>query len=109
MHTKFPEDHLFCFVLVIHFLKSNCYEKYMSIKNCLFQLLLLATSFGALGQTSQTQAFLPKILPGSPEAAGIARYGSIPVNMYTGVPSITIPLYEVQVGELKVPISLNYH
>ena len=81
----------------------------MSIKNCIFQLLLLAIGINAFGQPSQTQAFLPKILPGSPEAAGIARYGNIPVNMYTGVPSITIPLYEIQVGELKVPISLNYH
>ncbi len=81
----------------------------MAIKNCFFQLLLLAFSYAAFGQPSQTQAFLPKILPGSPEAAAIARYGNIPVNMYTGVPSITIPLYEIQVGELKVPISLNYH
>lgn len=47
--------------------------------------------------------------PASPEAAGIARFGNYQVNLFTGVPEISIPLYEIQVGELKVPISINYH
>lgn len=29
--------------------------------------------------------------------------------MYTGVPVISIPLYEIKVGELEVPISIQYH
>lgn len=72
-------------------------------------LLLTGIALIAESQPSQTQAFLPKVLPGSPEAASIARYGNIPVNMFTGIPDISIPLYEIQVGELKVPITLSYH
>lgn len=73
--------------------------------------LLLVTGIALIAesQPSQTQAFLPKVLPGSPEAASIARYGNIPVNMFTGIPDISIPLYEIQVGELKMPITLSYH
>jgi hypothetical protein len=58
---------------------------------------------------SQAQDYLPKILPTSPQAASIAKYGNYDVNMYTGLPNISIPLYEIQVGELKVPITLSYH
>ncbi len=75
----------------------------------LFLFLLMTVALLAESQPSQTQAFLPKVLPASPEAAGIARYGNIPVNMFTGVPDISIPLYEIQVGELRVPITLSYH
>ena len=56
-----------------------------------------------------TQQFLPKLLPKSPEAASLAKYGTYEVSMYSGVPNISIPLYEIQVGELRVPISLSYH
>jgi hypothetical protein len=62
-----------------------------------------------LGQTTQTQKLLPSILPPSPEAAAIARFGNYDVNEFTGVPNISIPLYTIKVGELTVPVSLNYH
>jgi len=59
---------------------------------------------------SQTaQRFLPVLAPPSPEAAAFARYGNYQVNLFTGIPEISIPLYEIKVGELRVPVSLNYH
>jgi len=54
-----------------------------------------------------TQA--PKIVPLTPEVAGLGKYGDIPVSKYTGIPSIDIPIYTIEVGDLKVPISLNYY
>ena len=33
----------------------------------------------------------------------------IPVGHYTGVPDISIPLYNVQIGDYELPISLSYH
>src|SRR5690606_51634 len=32
-----------------------------------------------------------------------------PINMNTGVPDISIPFYEINVGGLKLPITLQYH
>lgn len=72
-------------------------------------LLLMGLFLTVESQPVQTQSFLPRVLPNSPEAGGIARYGNIPVNMFTGIPDISIPLYEIRVGELRVPITLSYH
>lgn len=49
------------------------------------------------------------IIPPSPEASGLNKYLDIPVNTYTGIPSISIPLYEIKVGKLSIPIGLSYH
>jgi YD repeat-containing protein len=45
----------------------------------------------------------------SPNAASLGEYGNVPVSLYTGLPSISIPLYKVQDGNLSLPIALNYH
>lgn len=52
--------------------------------------------------------YLPEYMPQAPNAQAIARAIDIPVNYYTGIPNISIPLYNVQVGDLSVPIALSY-
>ncbi len=47
--------------------------------------------------------------PKSPNQAAFDKYGDYPVNQYTGVPEISIPLYTAESGSLKVPITLSYH
>jgi hypothetical protein len=59
------------------------------------------------GQASSTGA--PKMTPPSPNAASLGKYGNIPVSLYTGIPSISIPLYQLEHGSIKVPISISYH
>jgi hypothetical protein len=60
-------------------------------------------------QTAQAREFMPNMLPQSPEASSFSKYGNYQVNLFTGLPEISIPLYEIKVGELTVPISINYH
>jgi YD repeat-containing protein len=45
----------------------------------------------------------------SPEAASIGKFGNVPVSYATGVPGITIPVYEINIGKIKLPISFDYH
>lgn len=45
----------------------------------------------------------------SPDVAALGQYGAIPVSLYTGVPNISIPLYDVKVGNYSLPISVSYH
>lgn len=52
---------------------------------------------------------LPRIIPPSPTAAALMKYVETPVGTYTGVPNISIPLYEIKVRDITVPISLSYH
>ncbi|MFN8349577.1 MAG: hypothetical protein U0X91_31545 [Spirosomataceae bacterium] len=51
----------------------------------------------------------PKAVPPSPNAAGLGKYGEIPVSHYTGVPNIGVPIYEIKTRDLNVPIALSYH
>ncbi|MBK9929616.1 MAG: RHS repeat protein [Saprospiraceae bacterium] len=46
--------------------------------------------------------------PGAPEAASLGKYGDYKVNTFTGLPSISIPLYTLQGAELSMPFGLNY-
>lgn len=49
------------------------------------------------------------IIPPSPNTASLGKYGEIPVSLYTGIPDITIPIYNINDGNLSLPISLSYH
>lgn len=49
------------------------------------------------------------ILPPSPDATALGKFGNMPVSLYTGTPSVSVPLYTLRGRELSVPISLDYH
>ena len=67
----------------------------------------------AVALSSSADAFdvspLSDIIPLSPQSSALARYGDFPVSHATGVPDITIPVYEIQVGGFTLPVSLSYH
>jgi YD repeat-containing protein len=44
-----------------------------------------------------------------PNAAALGKYADFPVSYFTGVPDISIPIYELKDGEADLPISLSYH
>jgi|21_taG_2_1085346.scaffolds.fasta_scaffold00086_2 YD repeat-containing protein len=48
-------------------------------------------------------------MPVSPNAASLGTYGDTPVNLATGIPNISIPIYTLEVDGVNVPISLSYH
>ena len=85
------------------------------IKNTLYSFpLSLLTSllclFPLIGRgQSNNSSNLPNILPPSPTVAALGKYVEQPVSLYTGVPSISIPLYEIKSRDITVPISLSYH
>lgn len=58
---------------------------------------------------SQQTVNFPKVVPPSPNAAALAQYADVPVSNYTGVPNISIPLFNVKSGKIELPINLSYH
>lgn len=74
-------------------------------------MLFTAFSFGTSVVYSQVTntSYIPTIFPKSPNSAAFEKYGNYPVNMSSGVPDISIPLYTIESGGLKVPITLSYH
>src|SRR6202040_1807556 len=52
---------------------------------------------------------LQSVIPITPNAASLAVYADYPNAGFTGVPSISIPLYEAKAKGLNIPISLSYN
>ena len=59
--------------------------------------------------TSQMDFKAKRVIPPSPEAAGLGTYGNIPISLFTGSPKVTVPLYELKGNALDLPISLSYN
>lgn len=77
------------------------------MKQIIYILTILGISLS--NSYGQEPPKIPQVIPSSPEAASLGKYGAFPVGYYTGVPSINISLYELKVGEITLPISLSYH
>jgi YD repeat-containing protein len=73
-------------------------------KSILF--LLFTGTFGCLKAQSNLS---PTVIPPSPDAAALGKYGNQPVGLHTGIPDISIPLYTIKSPRLEVPISISYH
>jgi YD repeat-containing protein len=52
---------------------------------------------------------LKNVVPPSPNASSLGKYADWPVSLYTGVPDISIPIYNIKTRSLEVPITLGYH
>lgn len=69
----------------------------------LFSLLMLL-SLGTFGQTE------PKYISiKTPESYAFGKNIETPVSYYSGRPAISIPIYEIQVGNEIIPISVSYN
>ena len=47
--------------------------------------------------------------PPTPSTASLGKYGEIPVSFYTGLPDISIPIFEIQAKGIALPLKLSYH
>ena len=70
---------------------------------------IICINLSVKGLTQDPTKTLGKVNIASPNAASLGKYGDIPVSYHTGVPNISIPLYTVTSGSLKLPVSLSYH
>ena len=51
----------------------------------------------------------PNFTQPAPTSASLAKYAQIPVSTYTGIPQIAVPIFNIKVRDISVPISLSYH
>lgn len=71
------------------------------------KILLLSICTMLLSMCAHAQE-LPTIVPPSPSAYELTKYGDIPINESTGMASISIPLLNYGVGKLSSSVSLSY-
>jgi len=83
-----------------------------------FGVLLFALTKVSYSQTNSsdispaiasTEFQARRVLPPSPDAASLGKYGNVPVSLFTGTPQISIPLYSIKENSIEIPISLSYH
>ncbi|HMR84664.1 MAG TPA: hypothetical protein PKE30_16080, partial [Niabella sp.] len=67
-------------------------------------LLALSSSYG-----QHTRAGLINVKFTSPEAQAFQQFGDIPVGKFTGVPSISIPIFVFEMKDFELPVSFKYH
>jgi hypothetical protein len=72
-------------------------------------LMVLVVAIKGIAQQSASFKDLIDVSTKPPEVASLGKFGNIPVSNCTGVPGITIPVYEINIGKIKLPISLDYH
>lgn len=72
-------------------------------------LVMITIGNGYSQSSSPNPAVIPKTFTGGPNTASLGRYGNYDVSYYVGLPNISIPIYEIQVGDLRLPITIDYH
>ncbi|NNV53862.1 hypothetical protein [Limnovirga soli] len=86
----------------LFFLKSSMNRIFMSL------FFFLGHTFFYINNTF-AQTDLPRIIKPAPEASSLFRFQDYPMDYSTGLPQISIPIYEIQSGSLSLPISISYH
>lgn len=91
-------------------IKRHIYE--MKIRRLPLVVLLACFPLFATtmrGQSNEISLDVPRIVPVSPAVTEMGKYQFYPVSHCTGIPDITIPLYEIVAGEVTIPVTLSYH
>ncbi len=73
--------------------------------------LVFMSQLMMFGQQNEDQfsPHLPQIVPVSPEAASLGKFGDLPINLSIGKLDFTIPLYTIEIGDFSYPIYLQYN
>lgn len=84
-------------------------KRSFSLFSCIvFSFLLMAQPPSFEGNKSTSSVFLQKVIPPSPNAASLGKYGDQQINMFTGTSSVNIPIYEIKTNGYSLPLSLAY-
>ncbi|WP_342327995.1 RHS repeat domain-containing protein [Pedobacter sp. FW305-3-2-15-E-R2A2] len=72
-------------------------------------LFVLSVLLVPLNSTAQVDLLTTVTQPLSPQAAALGKYVEMPVGYYSGIPEVSVPLYELKTKDFSVPVSLSYH
>ncbi len=95
-----------------YFIGGVFYRLFFSNKILLdMKKIVFAFTFllGYINILAQERNYIPNLIPHSPNAASIGKFGNIPMNFSSGLPTISIPLYSLAEGRINVPVSLTYN
>jgi hypothetical protein len=68
-------------------------------------LLLLPGVSSALARQTINEV---DMMIGSPQAGEMAKYGSLDVSLFKGVPNVSVPIYTLELKDFSLPVYLSY-
>jgi RHS repeat-associated protein len=76
-----------------------------------FLFFVYSISYSQTPSTASIETDLPKITTPSPTVASLMKFEEVPVNNYTGIPDISIPLYSIgsMSKNININLALKYH
>ncbi len=79
-------------------------------KRTLVCMMLMVSLYTIHVSYAQQRSEVEQVIPvNSPDAMAFSQVSFLPMNEYTGKPGITIPIYEIAFGDLKIPVGLSYN
>ena len=83
----------------------------MKLKHIFYWLNTISCCFFITSVQGQVQNYsiVGNLTPITPNAWQFNKYTDLPVSEYTGLPNISVPLYEIKVDGVTIPLSLGYH
>ena len=77
----------------------------------LFGFVLMSWLSHSQAQTPTIGTEMPEIIPPSPTVAALMKFEEVPVNLYTGIPNVSVPIFSTKTKGrgLDFSMSLNYH
>jgi YD repeat-containing protein len=79
------------------------------MRKILMLAILMSVSFIAVIKGQNYNSYLEESKPLSPAAYQFLKYTALPVSEYTGIPEVTMPIYEIKEDGLSIPVNLSYH
>jgi hypothetical protein len=92
-------------VIIFRFVFALC-AKNKRMKNRLLGILMMISG---ICYSQSPQLSVPIVIPPSPAAGELTKYINYPVDLSNGLVKISIPLYEIVDGDIRIPITLDYH
>lgn len=78
----------------------------MNIRASLVFIVLLTIS--TLVNAQQNSLRQVDVSLAAPEATEIAKYGNLEVNLFKGVPNVSVPIHTLEIQDFSLPIFLSY-
>ena len=82
------------------------------MKNLVLIILVLSVFVNYSQVTQQDigpSSYEVQLIPASPDVADLGKFGTLPVNNYNGTVNINIPIHQIDLDGLSIPIALNYN
>ena len=79
------------------------------MKKTMLSIVMMLFCVWGYAQTDNLKTEFPNLVPPSPTAYELGKYGEVPVGLFTGTPNVGIPLMEFKTKDLSIPISLSYN